>query len=409
MRRVTRVDLVVSLIAVLAGGCGSTVATTTPTPTTLASSSASPSTSSPPSAPPATAPSDESPDPSAADPFLGAVVVTVSDMLRVRSAPEVSDTSRKYEPLLPIGTALRVLGGPVTASGYVWYDVAPVGFTLADGIDHGWVAMADHDGEPWLALAAEPISGLETVRSSVARAPPNPADARTMAAAITSFGLDLYREMLAEPELGLRDANVVFSPTSIALALAMARAGARGGTGSQIDGVLNATGWDELGAGLNALDGSLASRGGTWRDDEGRAHALALRIANATFGQRGWSIEPAYLDAIAAAFGADLKLVDYIADHEAARRAINAWISQQTLRRIPELLAPPNVTDGTRLYLVNAIYLKANWVVEFLQEETAPRPFSRLDGSTARVPTMRLDCRGAVSSCRNSTTQLALR
>jgi serpin B len=106
--------------------------------------------------------------------------------------------------------------------------------------------------------------------------------------------------------------------------------------------------------------------------------------------QRGWSIQSAYLDTIAASFGADLKLVDYIADHEAARRAINARVSQQTRGRIRELLAPPNVTDGTRPYLVNAIYLKANWVVEFIKDETAPRSFRRLDGSVARVPTMRL-------------------
>jgi serpin B len=381
MHRVQRVDLVFLLVvAQCVASCGSTV----PTPTPVASPTGSPVMPSP------TAVPIDSPSSLAGDAFLGSKVVTVSDHLRMRSAPEVSDASIKYEPVLPLGTELRVLGGPVSASGYVWYDVTPTSFRMSDGIDHGWVAMADHDGTPWLALAEQPIAGLEVATSVVARAPAKAADAKAVSSSVTAFGLDLYREMLAEPALGLGDKNVVFSPTSIALALGMARAGARNETASQMDAVLNTSGWDALGAGLNALDQALASRNGTYTDDESKSHELALRIANASFAQRGWSIESAYLDAIASAFGSGLKLVDYAADPEAARKTINAWVSQQTAKRIPQLLLPPNVSPSTRLYLVNAIYLKANWVDEFPKEGTAPRSFARLGGSTVKVPTMEL-------------------
>jgi serpin B len=278
----------------------------------------------------------------------------------------------------------------VSASDYVWYEIEPVSFGLSDGIDHGWVAMADHDGEPWIALAETPIAGLDVAMAVLARAQADPADARRVSESVTSFGLELYREMLAEPELALRDTNVVFSPTSIALALGMARAGARGETGAQIDAVLRTEGWDELGPGLNALDQALSSRNGSYVDNEGNAHELAIRIANASFTQRGWSIEQAYLDAIALAFGAGLRVVDYAADPEAARKTINAWVSQKTARRIPQLLLPPNVSTNTRFYLVNAIYLKANWLTEFDKSRTTPKPFTRLDGSTVDVPTMHL-------------------
>lgn len=381
MHRAKRADLVFLLVvAQLVASCGSSVPTQTP----VVSPTGSPVTPSP------TADHIDSPTSSPGDAFLGAKVVTVSDHLRMRSAPEVSDASIKYEPVLPLGTELRVLGGPVSASGYVWYDVTPTSFRMSDGIDHGWVAMADHDGTPWLALAEQPIAGLEVATSVVARAPAKAADAKAVSSSVTAFGLDLYREMLAEPALGLSDKNVVFSPTSIALALGMARAGARNETASQMDAVLNTSGWDELGAGLNALDQALASRNGTYTDDESKSHELALRIANASFAQRGWSIESAYLDAIASAFGSGLKLVDHAAVPEAARKTINAWVSQQTAKRIPQLLLPPNVSTSTRLYLVNAIYLKANWVNEFPTEGTAPRSFARPGGSTVKVPTMEL-------------------
>jgi serpin B len=330
------------------------------------------------------------PAPSAgrSDPFLKQVIVTASDRLRVRSEPRVSDDSIRYEPVLPLGTELTVLDGPVVASGYTWYKVAPVSFVLDDGVTEGWVAMAGKDGEPWIALADSPIAGIELARANVARAPADPADAKSAAASINAFGLDLFGVMLADPALVLAAKNAVFSPTSIALALGMARAGARGDTAAQMDTVLHVNGWSELGAGLNALDQALASRNATWTDSEGASRQVALRIANASFAQRGWTIESGFLDAIAAAFGAGVQLVDYAGDPEAARRAINAWVSRRTEERIPQLLAPPDFTELTRLYLVNAVYLKAEWERWFREQDTNPASFTRLDGRRVEVPMM---------------------
>ena len=41
------------------------------------------------------------------------------------------------------GAQLAVLGGPVEASGYTWYRVAPLDVRLEDGVTEGWVAAAD--------------------------------------------------------------------------------------------------------------------------------------------------------------------------------------------------------------------------------------------------------------------------
>lgn len=80
----------------------------------------------------------------------------IADGLRVRSAPEVSAASERYEPLLDTGTMLFVIDGPVAGSGYDWYEVAP----LDDGSDFnefrylgdltGWVASTARDGTPWI-------------------------------------------------------------------------------------------------------------------------------------------------------------------------------------------------------------------------------------------------------------------
>ncbi len=375
--------IVFLIAAVLVWGCGSSPPTPSSTQVPSPANPASPEEST------ATLPA-VSPAPSrgSLDPLLNAVVVTVSDRLRVRSEPRVSDDSIMYEPVLPLGTKLTVLDGPVRASGYVWYKVAPVSFVGLDGPGYGWVALAGKDGEPWIALAESPIAGIELAKANVARAPADPLDAKSAAASINAFGLDLFRAILADPALDLSAKNAVFSPASIALALGMARAGARGDTAAQMDAVLHTNGWSELGAGLNALDQALALRNATWTDSEGASRQVALRIANGSFAQRGWTIEDGFLDAISSAFGAGVQLVNYAGDPEAARRAINGWVSQQTARRIPELLRPENVSPLTRLYLVNAVYLKAEWERWFFEDETESESFTRLDGTRVEVPMM---------------------
>ena len=365
-----------------------------PTPsqaTRPATPTAAPSSS--PAATPALTPTEP---PVALDPFVGKVVVTVSDNLVVRSEPRVSDDSVMYKPWLSTGTALKVLDGPVSGSGYTWYEVEPVSFAALSGLGHGWVAMAGKDGEPWIALAEPEIAGIELAKADVARAPADPAAAKTAAASINAFGLDLLRAMLADGTLE-PDENAVFSPTSIALALAMARAGAKGETASQMDAVLHTSGWEALGPGLNALDRALASRNATWQEPEYSeaedgevevARELTVRIANAAFAQRAWAIEQAYLERIGSTFGAGVREVDYRTDYEAARKLINAWVSSQTKKRIPELIPTGALDDLTRFVLVNAIYLKANWAREFSADATGQDAFTRLDRSKVEVPTM---------------------
>ena len=381
--RSTQVALL--LVAVLVGGCADATPTSAPTSSTAgptAAPSASVATPAPTPAPtPSTGPGTLAP---------GSMAVTVSDHVRVRSEPRVADDSTLYEPLLPTGTELLVIEGPVTDSGYDWYRVAPVSLTLSAGIADGWVAVADHDGTPWVARAGDPLAGVEFAMGAVARADGTAADAKRAAASINAFAVALYRRMRTDPTLDLAGRNVVFSPTSIALALAMARAGARGETATEMDAVLHVDGWKPLAARLNALDQELAGHNATWTDDEDKAHALSLRIANAAFGQRGWAIEQAYLEAIAEAFGAGLGLLDYVADPEAARKVINEWVSRRTAKRIPELLPPLILNRLTRLVLVNAIYLKANWLLEFDRDNTADRAFTLPNGSQVRVPTMTL-------------------
>ena len=236
-----------------------------------------------------------------------------------------------------------------------------------------------------LATSASPAlaqGDVGVAQADVPRASTSPADATEAGAALDAFGLDLYRA------LSPGQTNMVFSPTSISLALAMARAGARGQTAAEMDAVMHALASDEHAGWLNALDQALASRSGTSTDDSGQALPVTLRIANAPFAQQGMPLEAAYLETLAARYGAGLRLVDYISATEAARQTINAWVDERTEQRIPELLVEGVLTPATRLALVNAIYLKAPWQTPFEPKATQEGVFTRADGSTVEVPFM---------------------
>ena len=133
---------------------------------------------------------------------MGQVVTTLADDgLRVRSQPRISDDSEKYDPLLPLGTQLYVLDGPVSASGYTWYQVAPLTSAAPDldfrgsgALPSGWVASAGRDGEPWIAADAFDC-------------PPLPTDFRSLAALPPAVGLACFPRMPITVEARLISCN----------------------------------------------------------------------------------------------------------------------------------------------------------------------------------------------------------
>ena len=139
------------------------------------------------------------------------------------------------------------------------------------------MAIADHDGTPWVAPAADDTPGYELASVQLDRPAARLADAKAAAVAENAFGIALYKRMLKDAGLELAGKGMVMSPYSIATALAMARAGAKGTTATQMDKVLRVAGWDRLGAGLNALDQELTSRDAAWTDYDDKQHWLKLR------------------------------------------------------------------------------------------------------------------------------------
>jgi serpin B len=208
------------------------------------------------------------------------------------------------------------------------------------------------------------------------------ADLAELVAGNSAFAFDLYQAVRGNP------GNLLYSPYSISLALAMTYAGARGETQQQMADTLSFTLPDDrLHPAFNALDLDLASRGEPRYGSE--AYRFQLNIANAIWGQQGYAFLPEFLDVLAQNYGAGLRLLDFMSAPEESRLTINDWVSDQTAGKIPNLLPPGFIDALTRLVLTNAIYFNAGWAFPFEPENTQDGPFHLLDGSEVTVPMMK--------------------
>lgn len=198
------------------------------------------------------------------------------------------------------------------------------------------------------------------------------ADPVAAGAAVAGFGTALLGEFPT-------DGNLVISPYSIYVALAMTRQGATGDVAAQLDALL---GTSDAAATVTAVDAALAAVQPATSSNE--MPAPVIEPANSLWVQDG-AIRQPFLNRVGAGFGAGVYLTDYRADPEAARGAINGWVSEYTRTLIPELIPAGVISADTVLTLVNALYFAAEWGVHFTAAGE-PLRFTTPSGTVVRAP-----------------------
>ena len=201
---------------------------------------------------------------------------------------------------------------------------------------------------------------------------PNP-DQAALVQSDNAFATDLYGQ--------LRQAggNLFFSPASISTAFAMAYAGARGQTATEMAAALHFTlPPDRLHPAMGAL---LANFNAANQNYE-------LRLADALWAENNEKFLPAFLNLTKTNYSAGFHPIDFKTAPDAARATINQWVAQQTDNKITNLLGPGSVTPGTRLVLTNAIYFKGLWSQPFLASNTRALPFHVSASQSVQAPLM---------------------
>lgn len=199
----------------------------------------------------------------------------------------------------------------------------------------------------------------------------------------SEFAFELYRHLTTQHT----GRNLIFSPYSISVALAMTYAGAENETERQMAEALRfALPEPQLYAAFNKTDLLLSDsvQAAATNDSQG----FRFNLVNSIWGQKDTPLEGSFLDHLAVNFDSGLRLVDFVRDPERAREIINQWVLGQSEQGFKELLPQGSIAETTRMVLVNALYFKARWFYRFEKLEAFFGDFTSLSGQTMRVTTM---------------------
>lgn len=194
--------------------------------------------------------------------------------------------------------------------------------------------------------------------------------------AYNTLGLDILRELVKEPQAA---PNIAISSYSIGAAMAMTLHGASGDTEREMRHVLrHSLPRRELGE-INALALAMLRQAASGQGADPEKFRIA--IANAVaLGPTAGRISTNYVSDLTVLFGAQVL-------PKANLDSINAWVRERTAGRINSIL--DRLDPQLSLVLLNAITMKARWLIAFDPRDTRDAPFTLASRASVPVTTMR--------------------
>ncbi|SHJ49279.1 serpin B [Tangfeifania diversioriginum] len=186
------------------------------------------------------------------------------------------------------------------------------------------------------------------------------------------FGLEMFQKVREDND----DENIMISPLSISVALAMAYKGADGDTKTEMEKAMKLNGLttDEINTSYKMLISALQSL-----DED-----VFFEIANAIFYADIMEVKPGFLDVNKTVYEAEIERLDF--SSPGAVNTINDWVTEKTNDKITKIIELLDPLD--RMVLLNAIYFNGIWTNEFDEEGTHELDFNKPDGTTIKVPMM---------------------
>lgn len=198
---------------------------------------------------------------------------------------------------------------------------------------------------------------------------------KELATALSKFSLNLYQKLSEEKPAE----NLFLSPYSIAIALSMTLAGAKGNTLKQMLDVLNIG--ETVEKDLHQTHEEYISL------LEKVQNGFVLNTANRLFVNEKFYILPDFVQLVSKMYHSVSENVNFGNGAKVAKE-INDWVSQVTNGKIKDLIQDGILTEMTALMLVNAIYFKGKWDQAFDPHNTRLGNFYNLANEKVPVDMM---------------------
>jgi serine protease inhibitor len=218
-------------------------------------------------------------------------------------------------------------------------------------------------------------------------------DREDYAAELRSFrasALILGAALLADGGDGA-NGNVVSSPGSLLIALAMLRAGATDGTAAEMDRILQFP-VEKRDEAMNSVLRSLEKFDGDPGavDEDNPPRKPVMHSANGLFVDKDVPTGQSFLDTLARHYGSGVYPVDF-SNEGTTKPAIDAWVNRNTGGRIRE--APAQYDPDNTFSLLNSLYFASAWSTPFDPNDTSDLPFTTAAGEEIAVPAMHNELR----------------
>lgn len=191
-------------------------------------------------------------------------------------------------------------------------------------------------------------------------------------AANTRFGFKLFSEILKEQQ----EENIFISPSSIAMALAMAYNGASGSTQKTMAQTLELKGLT-----LQQVNNAYAQLKNLLRNPDNK---VKLNIANSLWADKDAKFNPEFLQRNQSFYQAKVTNLNF--KDPSAPQTINRWVKENTQGKIDRIVGQINPDEV--LFLLNAIYFKGTWSQEFDPSQTEDSAFNLTSGEQKMHPMM---------------------
>lgn len=198
------------------------------------------------------------------------------------------------------------------------------------------------------------------------------ADEQTVVSSSNAFAFELLSRVNAANE----EKNVFISPFSVSTALSMTLNGADGPTQDSMQLVLGLEHLEP--AQINAAYKDLVTL--IYSQDK----KVVTEVANSNWYKQEYTINEAFEQLLLDYYEAEVKSADF--SDPATVDLINDWIAVKTHDKITDML--DEIPADAVMYLINAIYFKADWTYQFDKSKTADADFTLSDGSIVNVPMM---------------------
>ncbi len=230
-----------------------------------------------------------------------------------------------------------------------------------------------------LAILGLWLSACESDSDTTIRTPENPSlcnEEKSLCDLNLSTN-EMGWSLLKKLEEDQQEENIIISPVSISMAVAITTNGAQDDTYQEMKATMNLEDWTT--EQMNAAQQSYLQNVPNLDPQD-----ITFNIANSIWYRQGYNIKDEFISTNQTFYDSEVREIDFLSPE--AKDMINGWVDNQTNGLIEEIV--DQIPANAVMYLINALYFKGAWQQPFNPEQTFAQTFFKEDGSTVNTDFM---------------------